>query len=623
MMQEGHHSVIARMTSLWDLGRKEFYVTLTSSSNSDIFKDNHPAEFQVQLNHNIILDPNEGWEVALADIHYVHDFANIGQDTFLKMRHRRQIFTLTLPQWYCEKLEDLVSFLTVLVNEFLKQLYEGKKNEIKEVVSYLFSQNNQPLSLFRGSEVVKEEKGDNRELVFPDESNLSHREFSWITDPPKIEMTLDSLDRVRIVCTDPDFDIAFSDHLLDILGLNDEQDLTLKSFNARSLFWEIIDEAVQEQEVQGAPREKKNDEDASSDNPDDDKEEDQGREKRSAGDAGSFSKKLLEKLTGEHRLGGGNPAEPNVFMQIVGDVVREHVDDLVKTVGEKNKKPVAEKVVHAIPEKSPVPQTNEKDTVPEKEEPNSLGRFFEKCTYHPHLRRKFQPNSALMGSESMADFELKILQCLPMSKPQLLKRFLARFPKDFEVFKKYGNSLKSLADEWPAGSEAEQFIDAFEYRKFIVDCENSAPDVKEEDKSFQAGGGFSKYHGFLFGAFLIKKILFGSLSNNLLVGGRPGRINPFEILFVYTDLIKPDPFNDMMSRILISFQNQGLNGERVEFTPNPRQYKLLDKCNISHMKILIGGDRGERVPFQRGPSNITLHFRRVAGRRRRRRYHPY
>jgi hypothetical protein len=94
------------MSSSWDLGRDNFYATLTNSSSLNIFPNNHPAEFQVLLNQNFILDPEE-WEVSLANIHYVHDFPNIGESTFIKFRHRGEVYTLDLPQWYCQKLEDM------------------------------------------------------------------------------------------------------------------------------------------------------------------------------------------------------------------------------------------------------------------------------------------------------------------------------------------------------------------------------------------------------------------------------------------------------------------------------------------------------------------------------------
>lgn len=481
--------------SSWEPGRSDFYVTITSTSNPSLFEDNHPAEFQVQLNQNIILDPEE-WEVALAGIHYVHDFQNIGENTFLKIRHRREVYTLNLPQWYCKKLDDLAKYLTERINNFLKELYETKRKETSN--SKKFSISSEVSHQFHGSVVREENPEYTSELGVQEPrknvESLFTRKYQWsAVSCPQVEIKMDSLDRVHISCDKTDFDIAFSDALLDILGLIDEPDFTLESFDARTLFWDLIEEETKEQIA---------------------------------------------------------------------------VDDINKF-------------------------------------------HFGRTEVHSAHRSIFNPQAKLLGCNSLADLRAKTATSLSLMNNSLLKRFLLRFDIEGKIYSLQGVPLDYLAKTWPAGNEAEKYLNAKEYRNFIVESESVAVDIEEAEKSFKnERGGFSLNHNTLFAAFILKKILFGSLSNNVFISKIPGRINPHEILYIYTDLIKADPFNEMMSRILISFQTKGNNGERATFFPNPRQYKMLDKTDISNIKILIAGDRGERVPFQRGPSNITLHFRR-------------
>lgn len=508
-------SVFVKMGSSWDLGRQDFYATITSTSNSELFRDNHPGEFQAQFHQNIILDP-EQWEVALADIQYVRDFPNIGDDTFLKIRHRREVFTLGLPQGYCKKLGDLASFLSVRINDFFRDMYASKQKQqtstgssempAGEAKAWFISQEVE--AMFHGSVVRKGGDGGPRgrgglfhhqhsEVKTPeDKTRFYSKRFNWSVKPPSISIELDSLDRVKIRCDSKDFDIGFSDVLLDILGLYDERDLTLESFDARSLFWELIEE---ESKAQGRS----------------------------------------------------------------GDTLF----------------------------------------------------FFGRMDAHAEFRKYFRPEMKMMGCSSLRDLKMKITMVLGFepSNQKILMRFLRKFPRDFESFRKSGYELKSMADTWPGNSDAEKYLHPNEYRSFLLGCESVTPELKPSEKSFvKEGGGFSLLHGYYFLLYILKKILFGTVSDSLIISKNPGRINVHELMYIYSDLIKPEPFNEMMSRILISFQNRkGNNGERVTFSPNPRQYKALEKGNISNMKMLIAGERGERIPFQRGPTNITLHFRQI------------
>ncbi len=524
------------MSSSWDIGRDNFYATLTNSSNLDIFPNNHPAEFQVILNQNFILDPDE-WEVSLANIHYVHDFPNIGESTFVKFRHRCEIYVLELPQWYCEKLEDMAAFLTSMINTFIETLYSEKLKQVeKKEILQRAQQRKIPAPtlpvkpsekqklpaeifsfdqwgflaldpyVFYGSRTMEKIS-----LVSREPENIKHQEdaaqlkktidylkFDWKKTPPKIEIKMDSLQRVNISFNDPDFDIAFSSDLLHMLGLFSEPDFTIKAFDARTLFLGII----------------------------------------------------------------ADECETNLNNR--GQVAFQ----------------------------------------------DTFGDF----SQHRDFRKRFNPEEKMLGFKSIIALSRTLSRILSFDAPSnVLNRFVFNFHQDYAVFEEYGSFLTPIAKTWPAKSDAEKFIDSEEYRNFIFDCEALAEDLEERDKSINRianGSGFSMAHGTLFAAFIVKKILFGALSDTKFVSKIPGRLNPFELMYVYTDLIRPDPFNEMMSRILTSFQTYGNAGQMVTFTPNPRQYKPLEKSNIGNIKILIASDRGERVPFQRGPSVLTLHFRR-------------
>jgi len=520
---------ISSIQDVYSVGswRDNFYMTLTNATNLNIFPDNHPAEFRIQLNQNIVLDPDE-WEVSLANIHYVHDFPNIGYSTYVKIRHRWEIYTLELPQWYCRKVEDLTKFISALINSFLKVLYEERskkeaeqkenkgqkdtsdeKNE-EEIPPWRYYQYDSKMFLGSSGTGMKqilyhESSFKDLKKLKPDKSAESMTiqsktppKFDWTEEAPKIDFSLDDLKRVKISFSSNDFDIAFSDDLLDVLGLYSEPDFSVNAFDSRTMFWSIIADEIEEDP------------------------------KRSFYD---------------------------VFMSNFNN--------------------------------------------------------------YESLKKKYKKELPMLGKKSAMDLKFNLMAATGVrTTHKLFERFIYNFDADYEVFLTTGTSLSTIASDWPAKSEAEKYINPEEYRSFIAECEEADGLTNEERSFLKPDRGFSTHHSVYFTAFIFKKLLFGTLSNSTYISRTPSRINPYELLYIYTDLVKPDPFNEMMSRVLISFQTHGDDGKMVTYTPNPRQYKSLDKSNISNFKILIASDRGERIPFQRGPSVLTLHFRRKYFHRR-------
>lgn len=482
------------MSSSWDIGRDNFYAVVTNTNNPTIFTDNHPAEFRVQFYQNIILDPEE-WEVCLANIHYVHDFPNIGKSTFIKIRHHGEIYILNLPQWYSKKVEDLCNFISSLINGFFEKIYKMKNEQMKKTREESIEKPKKgpmedeatfgsDLHLFRGSSrhqsIVMEFSKEN-------ENEMRHVfEYSW-SKIPKIEMNMDSLERLKLSCSDPDFDIAFSNELLDMLGLYSEHDFTIEAFNTRSVFWEILLDACFPE--------------------------------------GMKSSALLR-----------------VF--------------------------------------------------------RSIWRF----SNHTKFKAQLNFDAPLLGYPNSTKLNEAISEILGSGTAlDVLKQVLYDNSKDES--EKIDTDEKIIRFK----SEFEQHVDNEAYNTFLINCFTA--DIKNQEPNKPELDFNSQYSVFLT-SYMLKKIIHGSLSDSIYVSKTPGRINPFELLYIYSDLVKPDPFNDMMSRILTSFQTFNQPGEMITFAPNPRQYKSLDKSNITTFKILIASDRGERVPFQRGPSVLTLHFRR-------------
>jgi hypothetical protein len=171
------------MASVWDASSDSFYITLSSDACSNLYPENSPGEFRVQLNHSMMLDPNE-WSVGLSSMHYVYGFPNIDEETFLLVYHKGVVRKVTLPKWHCSGLEDLAHFLRECIDQAL----------------LLISNNFNEIGSSTGIQV-------------------------WVS--------LDPLKRVKIVSSSTDFDIGFSPALLELLGLNVNSRFSLKMFSRR------------------------------------------------------------------------------------------------------------------------------------------------------------------------------------------------------------------------------------------------------------------------------------------------------------------------------------------------------------------------------------------------------
>ena len=96
-----------------------------------------------------------------------------------------------------------------------------------------------------------------------------------------------------------------------------------------------------------------------------------------------------------------------------------------------------------------------------------------------------------------------------------------------------------------------------------------------------------------------------------LRGNMPANMNPFELMYIYSDIVKPEPFDNMMIAILEIVKTEGSQGNLSQYRATSNiQYKALDRTNISNIRMLIASDQGRPIPFMREPLVITLHFRR-------------
>ena len=92
---------------------------------------------------------------------------------------------------------------------------------------------------------------------------------------------------------------------------------------------------------------------------------------------------------------------------------------------------------------------------------------------------------------------------------------------------------------------------------------------------------------------------------------RPWKMENVEHLFLYTDIITPQPVGDREVPLLKHFGVSMTNprGQPADVTPPLVAYHSVNRNPIESIEIAIRDGTGNKVPFMAGRSIVTLHFR--------------
>lgn len=152
--------------------------------------------------------------------------------------------------------------------------------------------------------------------------------------------------------------------------------------------------------------------------------------------------------------------------------------------------------------------------------------------------------------------------------------------------------------------EAKAFVEKFETQLHPDDRTKMHPD--------KSGATFSGIFTEAIAAFIVSEFLNESRrASPVLYSNEPVALTPLEQMYVYLDIIKPEPVNNLMSPLLEIIRTEGSSGMLTQYRAGGHlQYKSLEKSNITNIRVLIASKAGERIPFLRGPTELQLHFRK-------------
>ena len=81
-------------------------------------------------------------------------------------------------------------------------------------------------------------------------------------------------------------------------------------------------------------------------------------------------------------------------------------------------------------------------------------------------------------------------------------------------------------------------------------------------------------------------------------------------IYVYCDIVEPQVVGDTNAQLLRSIPLEGKFGDIISETFVNIQYSMVQRKLFEDIEILLRGDTGDPVPFERGKVVVTLHFRK-------------
>ena len=81
-------------------------------------------------------------------------------------------------------------------------------------------------------------------------------------------------------------------------------------------------------------------------------------------------------------------------------------------------------------------------------------------------------------------------------------------------------------------------------------------------------------------------------------------------IYVYCDIVEPQVVGDTNAQLLRSIPLEGKFGDIISETFVNIQYSMVQRKLFEDIEILLRGDTGDPVPFERGKVVVTLHPRK-------------
>jgi hypothetical protein len=490
-----------------------FYVTLSSDASREIYTENNPSNFRVQLSQPLNLD-NGLWKVGLSTIQFPCAINNVGpkSDTNMVLWNGHRRYEVQFPNWKCDTIKQFVEYLNELVensavtrtfksnwrymveeveknrvsklnpdnlsilNEFekplmkdfdtpeLQDVYDIMGLKIDAVPSKITTPRAAPTSIYK---TTKARMGQLRIKTLIDFNSGKE------PDVYSIKFSYDKLGRFQVLCNSPDFDIGMSESLLVMTGIVDKPEFSMERYNRRRRFHSYLLYASNDVYLlRGLPR-----------------------------------TKLRTFFTHP-------PSQKNMDYLTFG--------------------------LHLSPD-----------------------QVWADCTEDLTVER---------------------------------------------------------VTSWPYGSKWEKYFDCQEFYELVQQIETlhsqTQPLYKQighrsKGQTFHSAAD-TRFKGSVVAYFMMKTLVEEQLMGRTLYADIPPHMNyPNDTFLIYSDIVKPELFNNLHAPLLGMLIVDGAHGEIQRHEVSNIHYKYLTSNQISSIKIMITSILGRPIPFQRGPVFIQLHLIRA------------
>ena len=559
----------------------EFFVTLSSDGSSS-YQDNKPGNFQIQLDNAIQLNSGD-WKVGLLAVQYPRMINNFGLDTYIKLWNGSNEDIHYFPNTHFSKADDLSAYLTKTFKRKPFVFPQYDVNSTKNILSTNFvkSFNLSTIddTLFRHFNLTHLSPEAKEDIFTNTKPLFDRRILPILSDEDKLELTrLDKIDR--------DILRAVTNNELEKLQPNPENNVR----KALHIFYSLFQPSLTEIK----------------DLNDFTVNETQSKIKATINTEGYFS---IESNTSEFDIG-------------ISPTLRY-------ILGYSNKSNY------------------------------TIENYDKRRFFHTYLRYVAKNNLFLTGT--FFTVLCKILYSERVELERLLKssgnkaKLLASYKRVYRTilsellniecehvwddFTRYvdpenttiDNSPNTLifGSHWPQNSPWEKYFNNEKFYKHVAYMEQKTPSDQYDynKKTFTDIEGHHLRYRFKIRGEIIASYMLYTLAEEMFQNTNqfpqgvemlaPADVTPIisypnSCLYIYTDIIEPNYFNESRSRLLAIVESR-VNDSRVDYIRqeiNNVQYKplIVGLKTLSIIHIYIYSLLGAPINLQTGPLFIQLHF---------------
>lgn len=583
----------------------DFYLTL-SSDGSETFSSNSHSDFKIKLRDPLQLEHGY-WKVGITTIHYPRHIQNLDSSCFVKVWTGDAEHTIKFPNWSCYSANDIVLYLQVELGQIRFRSINWKRNDDHE--------NKRTKRQTLRPEFARMYEEEKRELE-------EGEEISEITNKAPGEVSAEDRKNYRKRINKPDLDTEHEPATyLDAASVNrqfsfDKAKYMLQHFKGPEVNSQDSTLEKLAQNTSAIPF--------------------LTSKKPTVFGTHVPEYPLFEDLNRMMRNSTSIKEELNAFNHLITEIIN---NEGLESVAAKRSKVVLPEI--KLKEKKKYRPTIFFDYLKRLRIDSDGSPDFDICfsdslqtrlgftnnmfSVHNYERRRFFQHFLLLQSAKVLFLQgkgfQKLLQCDEWLRAQIdssndspYSHYVTNLicnilrMKPLQIYHDLTACFESEKAKtlWNVSQNLNSFFvweDVANLQKVLRGTANDAHPISEFEK------------GTVLAYYMLKTLFSEHLlsTNELSFADIPPRINnPFNPMFVYSDIVQPISFNETKMPLLTIIHNDALNTacEMIAQQISNPNYIPCNTGIIPAIRVYIASTDGTLVPFMTGPVIVQLHFKR-------------